>query len=1512
MSDNHIIKKAQDVFCGSKDLIGYLWGCLSKTCMISKVKPNPTNDKKGEMRPIPQVMSRSPNNRLTASASANLPKVELVLRCAIDHRNKDGLARSESTGIQAYNKFLFEETFQCTARQYLDQYGHKGVQKRRVGKNVTVHIIQWGYETTKLIIRLYDVEKPTREDLRTQIRRRCVDYDFTHDQTGFIYRVYEPQPQLMRTLDAYAKTYGEQLCDEHVNLVKGNDDTWDELIMFMQKAKNAKKVLAILDSGATRHVWKYAHDFSDINHQDTRRLSGISGKPMMSTGLGDLKNGLKGAMLVPNAPCNVVSLSQLLNENDCYGEFNRKTAYVRDAAGKMRIKAFYRRGLWWTFWDPAKHSFEEERCNIATNEEWAFHSSGYQSSMLSNRVDMLHKSFGHISHKGIRKMQKKGLIRTDYEIRDKDWRQCERFCDQCAQAKMKSRSAPKTSTVRATKFLQHVSVDIAEFEKSIDNFERALIIIDHFTGYKWCIPIKRGRGRSAHGFARKALFKFLFDIAAQHDGDLKFMLKQLYLPATTKVDEKRKIAKMRTDGGQEFNSKACSGLLRSWGVRHECTVPYKSHQNGKAEKAIQDIRRVATAYLSESKLNESYWSYAWKAATHAINRWPRRGNPESRSPVHAITGKAPDVSYMRPFGCPCWVLIPEALRKRRKKVAPISRSAIMLGYPSGVKGWTIKYTDTKRVVTTNTKDVIFDMRMFGECELSGSHKVPPRTKFEKTKGIESHRVQPQVKGPKSSKSKPAPQPTRAFTRGLNKSKPTPLENDNEETRELISDSDGYTSDESTIQKIANNKKTSKGPDNDIDARGDSDSIFNSEDSAEESVVGPPEGKEPEQEKELPDPPMEEVQGGHDDADEPDAVSGKRYNMRQRKPVDYATYTTDDLKQYSFYSINGPPPTDTIMSYDDENDLSVYGREIMNEAIFATLHDDTPESFEDAMKKPEWHASIKSELMNLLKNDTYEVIHKRQKPDNARLIDYKYVFKTKLKGDNTVDKYKTRLVGRGFSQAKYFDYDPDLTYAPVATFDAIRTTLAIAAAQKMHIHHLDVTGAFLIPKLEQSIFMTLPKGFYELMKNELHLPKDFDTEKHYLKLKKGLYGLKQSARLWYNDLSKTLKSLGFERSTRDTCVFTRREVLKQGEIARPGRVYDGSTSVIAAYVDDLTCCIKNYENMKIVKRRLMQRYAMTDSGEIKYLLGVNIDYDRVSGIIKFNQKNYIERIAQRFNIAMEGRKVFTPMTEADAKYFTNLDLLLGEKNSPHKCNATKFRGKIGALLFLARSTRPDIAVATHMSACASQWPTMKHMAILDRIFKYLITTRHLSLKYCGDEMSLQISTYTDSDWANRQQDGRSRTGYYCKLGPKGTLNFPNTAACVWKTTLQRTVAGSTPAAEYMAMSEAGHETFDLRGRLANCGYSQKHYSNIYCDNKAARDWAIQPCIHHKTKAIHTRYHIVRNYAQPGQNKIFNINWIGTSMNPSDLFTKILGRTKFELFRNAIMNCSDEIPQQKNRN
>lgn len=201
----------------------------------------------------------------------------------------------------------------------------------------------------------------------------------------------------------------------------------------------------------------------------------------------------------------------------------------------------------------------------------------------------------------------------------------------------------------------------------------------------------------------------------------------------------------------------------------------------------------------------------------------------------------------------------------------------------------------------------------------------------------------------------------------------------------------------------------------------------------------------------------------------------------------------------------------------------------------------PGSYNEALNCQDWRKwiiAIDHELVAIIANGTWIYCQRPTKGNN--IITSKWVFKVKYTSSNLVDRYKARLVARGFIQIYGIDYSE--TFAPTLKFELLRMLLAFAAYHNLLVHQMDVPNAYLKGDLQEDIYMEISQG--------LNVPPGYES--YVLKLNKGLYGLKQSGREWNKKITAFLIANGFVVLTGDSCVF----------------VNHITHTIIGLYVDDL--------------------------------------------------------------------------------------------------------------------------------------------------------------------------------------------------------------------------------------------------------------------------------------------------------------------------------------------------------
>ena len=188
-------------------------------------------------------------------------------------------------------------------------------------------------------------------------------------------------------------------------------------------------------------------------------------------------------------------------------------------------------------------------------------------------------------------------------------------------------------------------------------------------------------------------------------------------------------------------------------------------------------------------------------------------------------------------------------------------------------------------------------------------------------------------------------------------------------------------------------------------------------------------------------------------------------------------------------------------------------------------EDEPGTVQEAINHPErgkeWEKAIRDEVHSHLRNHTWDIV---SRPRNHQVVTNKFAFKHKKDAIAPIVRLKARLVARGFSQIYRVDYLD--TYAPVVKLTSIRILIAIAATYRLEIHQMDVVTAFLAGELKEEIYMEQPEGF-EVGTREEDL---------ICRLWKSIYGLKQAPRVSNQRIRHFFKSIGFDQTYSDPCVY----------------------------------------------------------------------------------------------------------------------------------------------------------------------------------------------------------------------------------------------------------------------------------------------------------------------------------------------------------------------------------------
>ena len=160
------------------------------------------------------------------------------------------------------------------------------------------------------------------------------------------------------------------------------------------------------------------------------------------------------------------------------------------------------------------------------------------------------------------------------------------------------------------------------------------------------------------------------------------------------------------------------------------------------------------------------------------------------------------------------------------------------------------------------------------------------------------------------------------------------------------------------------------------------------------------------------------------------------------------------------------------------------------------------------------------MSSMASNGVWDLI---ELPNGEKAIGCKSVFKTKKDTLGNIERYKAKLVAKGFTQKEGIDYKE--TFSPVSKKDSFRIIMALVAHFDLELQQMDVKTTFLNGDLEEEVYMKQPEGFSS--SNGKHLV---------CKLKKSIYGLNQASRQWYLKFHEVTFSFGFVENIMDQCIY----------------------------------------------------------------------------------------------------------------------------------------------------------------------------------------------------------------------------------------------------------------------------------------------------------------------------------------------------------------------------------------
>ena len=363
-------------------------------------------------------------------------------------------------------------------------------------------------------------------------------------------------------------------------------------------------------------------------------------------------------------------------------------------------------------------------------------------------------------------------------------------------------------------------------------------------------------------------------------------------------------------------------------------------------------------------------------------------------------------------------------------------------------------------------------------------------------------------------------------------------------------------------------------------------------------------------------------------------------------------------------------------------------------IVSKLKEEMPESFQEAYNHPDeklrakWRAGIRKEFHDMIVRKVWRNMKKKDVPKGRRCIKCRWVFDLKRNGI-----FRPRLVACGYSQVPGVDFTE--SYAPVINDVTWRILIVTKLLWKLSAKIVDVETAFLHGDLEEEIYMECPEGM------------GLNKEEDCVILDKSIYGLVQSARMYFIKFMKVLRNIGFVGGYADPCLMVR----KNGN----GVVY------IAIWVDDSLLIGHNAAIEQTIKDLQANGFGLKIEGELDDYLSCEISFSHDKSRAWIHQPHLIKKIEKKFGPLVEKLQRYkTPGTPGGS--------ILRNPNMKIEAPQQKiYRSGVGMLLYLVKHSRPDIANAVRELSKALDGTSPAAYKELLRVLKYVMDTKTLSLK-----------------------------------------------------------------------------------------------------------------------------------------------------------------------------------------
>ena len=931
------------------------------------------------------------------------------------------------------------------------------------------------------------------------------------------------------------------------------------------------------------------------------------------------------------------------------------------------------------------------------------------------------------------------------------------------------------------------------------------------------------------------------------------------------------IRELQTDQAGEYTGTEMEAICDMYRIKQRFSSAYLHENAAIAERIWETLQSMVRAMLHTATFPKSLWPIAFRHAAYLHVRLPHAKFNDQYTPYEKFYNKKPDLSNVKVFGCTAYAFIDKGLRKAAgQKLDDRAEKCVYVGNDEISTSYLLLDISTQTVFKSGMVTFVEDIEKFGK--MISSDDMPSNYDF----SIPDKIPQPYI-GEHDAKNDPIQsiQEINIFldhddneiyglvcmkTKNFNKIwiKASDMLSNNPSNCKLLKD---YL-----ISRKQKNQQNDYYPLFAIIKRKEGqdihDSIIVSHDRIRVECYGV----------------VDEKDGYFSDIRHSRAIFPADNICLFNDNIESSSKNTEFLEMINSLQVLKPPKSLSRRTHKTMGKLSsiarsnqgkkhgvkAYALQIQKQSLKSTKHTDVttkhlqykePKTYKQVLKTPDkssWLKALWSEIQQLKDMKSLKLL--KGKPQGKNIVDTKFVYKLKLLETGDIEKYKVRLVAKGYTQIPGIDYYEAFSPTPQTT--SIRIVLVQIIQFGLKPFGLDVSGAFLNSKLEEEIYIKFPDGI-----------KVDGCE--YAQLLNSLYGLHQAGINRHKLCDHIILSYDprIKKLVTEPCMYY---------------LFDKNVQfVLTVHVDDLLGGCNSDPFYEGLIQHFKKTVQIQEKGIPTQMLQMKLDWNLALSTVSISQERQIIQLYIKY-VGLENKKMF------DSPMDPKLKIIKGD---PNNLPEVEYLNLIGALYFIARMSRPDVYYAVNALSRMNACYTMEHWRYLLRVLIYLYHTKdqHLTYRRADIDKTKPVTIYGDSSFADDPNNGRSTSGNVCYY-------YGNPVS--WQCEQQIYVALSTSESEYVNITYAFRDGLYIINILQEeMGFNITPITT-YIDNIGAGYMAESRINNKRTKHIHYKYHKVRESIELG---LFDLVHVHSNLNVADIFTKALERGLFQKFRQWLLRC-----------